>query len=63
MDRKTVVSAALSFLIAFGTSTMALLVNAQTFAEVSGPAIALALLGACVSVSKDVLSSLRDPNA
>lgn len=61
MDRKVVVSAILSFVIAFGGSMMTLFLNAGEFGEIKGTAVAFGFTAALVSVCKDVLSSLRGP--
>jgi 2-phospho-L-lactate transferase/gluconeogenesis factor (CofD/UPF0052 family) len=56
-------SALTAGLIAGGTSMIALLTNASTFSEISGPAYAVVAIGAVITVAKDMQSSNREPQA
>jgi hypothetical protein len=56
-------SAVLSGLISCGTALVALLTNAQSFGDITGPAYVVAVLGSIVVSLKDLQSSARDPQA
>lgn len=60
MTQAKLISALIAGGIALGTALMALLTDARSFGDISGPAYAVAVIGAAVTVFKDVQSSNRD---
>lgn len=63
MSKAKLFSAFTAGAISLGTALMALLTDAQSFADISSPAYAVAVIGGLVTVLKDVQSSNRDPGA
>lgn len=63
MSKAKLLSAAIAGGIALGSTLIALLADARTFEDISGPAYAIAGLGAMVTFLKDLQSSNRSPDA